>query len=84
MTEQTTALPAWQTMDTAPKGEPRRYGRGPLILGVAVGDGWHTHQIVRWGWHANAKTGAWGTDARNWEPDFWMPLRAAPKETAHD
>lgn len=65
----------WMPIETAPKGEPGKWARGPRILGVASGDGWVVYNVVFWEWHKNGKTGSWkAPDGRVWEPDEWMEL----------
>ena len=71
-------------MDTAPKGEPRPYGSGPPILGIALGDGWHVISIVQWSYHKNPARGAWKGANGTWQPDMWMPLPPAPPAAMKD
>lgn len=68
----------WQTMDTAPKGEIEPHGRGPQILGIAMGEGWSCMNIVQWHYHKNPARGAWHGPHGVWTPDMWMPLPAPP------
>lgn len=65
-------------LSTAPKGEPKSYGNGPAILGLAIGNGWSAYSIVSWNWHKNGKTGSWKGPHGVWEPTHWMSLLSPP------
>lgn len=69
----------WQPIETAPKGEPGRYARGPAILGVYVGDGWASYSVVSWRAHKDGIHGKWMGSGRVWTPTHWMPLPEPPK-----
>lgn len=66
-----TPQPAWRPIETAPKGEPKPYGRGPQIYACAIGDGWHVVNIVHWNYHKDPTRGAWRGPNGVWTPDYW-------------
>ena len=68
----------WYPIETAPKGTPGSYSRGPDILGVCVGSWGATMNIVAWQYYKDAKKGAWKGPLGVWEPDFWSPLPKPP------
>lgn len=68
----------WQPIETAPKGTPGRYARGPDILGVCVGSDWVSYNVVSWRAHKDGVKGNWFGHGRVWSPTHWMPLPPPP------
>lgn len=73
------AMSGWRDIETAPRGPVASRGSGPKILGLAIGHGWHAHNIVWWEYHKNPARGSWKSVSGCWEPDFWMPLPTPPE-----
>lgn len=69
----------WQPIETAPKGEPKPYGAGPRILGLAVKEWGASHNIVYWSYYKDTTKGAWKGPYANWTPTHWMPLPEPPE-----
>lgn len=69
----------WMPIETAPKGEPEKYGRGPTILGVSVSRHGAQYSIVSWSYYKDPAKGAWKGPFGNWTPTHWMPLPPPPE-----
>lgn len=59
----------WQPIETAPKGEPKSYAKGPYLL-LSCGRV-NTETFGQWGWHGNARTGSWKGPHGVIQPTHW-------------